>query len=151
MTAKGWLSALAFGESRLHGGEVDHRLKRRALIRDYRAGRVRRDQVCDAHPELIRAARHVGDETSVRCPICREDRVVLVSYVFGPRLPSHGRCVANRDEFDELVQRARRSGGDSYTAFVVEACRRCSWHHLLRSIPLAGRSQEAPARRRAGG
>ena len=146
----GWLSALTFGERRSTGGEVDHRLARRSVIREYRAGRLRRDQVCDAHPELIRAARHLGDETEVTCPICRADRVVLVTYVFGPRLPRHGRCVANRKEFDELAAAARRQRGEPFTAYVVEACRSCSWHHLLRSIPLSRPAIEAPSRRTAG-
>lgn len=150
MSRSGWLSALTFGESRGRDGEIDHRLARRSVIRDFRAGRLRRDQVCDAHPELLRAARHVGDETTVTCPICRDDRVVLVTYVFGPRLPRHGRCVANRAEFDELAGLARRSRGEPFTAYVVEACRSCAWHHLLRSIPLSQRSADAPLRRRTG-
>ena len=45
------------GEGR---GHIDHRLARRALINEYRRGRLRQDQVCDAHPELIRAATNVG-------------------------------------------------------------------------------------------
>ena len=39
------------------GGIVDHRLARRMLINQVRLGRLRRDEVCDAHPELIRAAQ----------------------------------------------------------------------------------------------
>lgn len=45
------------------GGVVDHRLARRMLINQVRIGRLRRDEVCDAHPELIRAAANVGTET----------------------------------------------------------------------------------------
>ena len=51
---------------------VDHRLARRHLINEYRRGRLRQDQVCDAHPELIRAARNVGTPASMACPICGE-------------------------------------------------------------------------------
>jgi hypothetical protein len=25
----------------------------------------------------------------------------------------------------------------TYTAYVVECCRTCRWHHLLRSLPMA--------------
>ena len=75
------------------GGAVDHRLARQHLINEYRRGRLRQDQVCDAHPELLRAARNFGEETKTTCPICAEDKLVLVTYVFGPHLPSHGRCV----------------------------------------------------------
>src|SRR3954470_19848144 len=77
---------------------VDHRLERLALINEYRRGRLPRDPICDAHPELIRAAKNVGNPSSVLCPICEEINLVLVTYVFGPRLPSHGRCVATKDD-----------------------------------------------------
>ena len=64
-------------------GIVDHRLARRMLISQVRKGRLPLDQVCDAHPELIRAARNVGTQTSTRCPICEEADLKLVTYVFG--------------------------------------------------------------------
>jgi hypothetical protein len=119
---------------------VDHRLARRALINEYRRGRLRQDQVCDAHPELIRAASNVGAPTKVTCPICAETTLRLVTYVFGPRLPSHGRCVTTAKD---LAQFDRRD--DELSAYVVEACVECRWHHLLRVLPVGGR-----ARRRRG-
>jgi len=121
------------GATGLRGAVVDHRFARRALINEYRRGRLRRDQVCDAHPELIRAASNVGSPTSVRCPICEQREVVLVTYVFGPRLPSFGRVVTTRAE---LVAMNRRS--DDLTAYVVEACTECRWHHLLKVLPIGG-------------
>jgi hypothetical protein len=121
------------GDAGARAATVDHRLARRHLINEYRRGRLRRDQVCDAHPELLRAARQLGTETRTRCPICDEDHLVLVTYVFGPRLPKHGRCVTTRAE---LAQFNRRR--EDYAAYVVEACRTCAWHHLLRVMPLGG-------------
>mgnify|MGYP003346627592 CR=1 FL=1 len=134
---KGWLSALSLTDDYGHqlGGIVDHRLTRRTLINEYRRGRLRRDQVCDAHPELLRAARNFGDETIVKCPICVEDNVVLVTYVFGPRLPSQGRCITKQNELGELRRTNASPRDHQYTAYVVEACRSCGWHHLLRSLP----------------
>lgn len=115
-------------------GVVDHRLARRALINEYRRGRLRQDQVCDAHPELIRAASNVGSVTSVTCPICEATKLRLVTYVFGARLPSHGRCVSTAKD---LAQFDRRD--DELAAYVVEACVQCRWHHLLRVLPVGGR------------
>jgi hypothetical protein len=140
----GWLSALSItdDDGETIGGVIDHRLSRRAVINEYRRGRLRRDQVCDAHPDLMRAARNFGDETHVRCPICQEDNVVLVTYVFGPHLPHHGRCITRPHELEEFRQRAQREVAQAqsydslYMAYVVEACRTCKWHHLLRSLPL---------------
>lgn len=113
-------------------GIVDHRLARRMLINQVRLGRLRRDEVCDAHPELIRAAANVGTETSAVCPICEQSQLRIVTYVFGHRLPAHGRCVSTAAELRKL---GNQSGGEM-TAYVVEACTECRWHHLLRVWPL---------------
>ena len=135
-----WLSALNISSDsgEAIGGVIDHRLTRRALINEYRKGRLRRDQVCDAHPDLIRAARHFGTSTRVLCPICTAANVVLVTYVFGPCLPKHGRCITTQSELENF-----RHQQFDYTAYVVEACRLCGWHHLLRSIPTGGAQRNA--------
>lgn len=112
-------------------GEIDYRLARSAVISEHRKGRLARHDVCDAHPELMRAAREVGESTSQRCPICEDDQVVLVTYVFGPRLPAHGRCVTTRAELRAL---AKRSG--SFACYVVEVCPSCAWNHLARTFLL---------------
>lgn len=126
----------SFGMSALRGsgraaGVVDHRLSRRHLINEYRRGRLRQDQVCDAHPELIRAAKNIGAKASMACPICAADDLRLVTYVFGPRLPSHGRVVSTAAELATLNARPAE-----LTAYVVEACVGCRWHHLLRVLPV---------------
>lgn len=112
---------------------------RRALINEYRRGRLRRDQVCDAHPELVRAAVNVGEGTQVTCPICEERKLVLVTYVFGPRLPAHGRCVATKKEMAALNKRT-----DDLAAYFVEVCPDCRWHHLLRVLPIGGPKRRRP-------
>jgi hypothetical protein len=127
----------AFAGTSLRGaarGVVDHRLARRHLINEYHRGRLRQDQVCDAHPELIRAAKNVGTESKSTCPICQQAKLRLVTYVFGSRLPSQGRCVSTAKEMAALNQRS-----DDLTAYVVEACVECRWHHLLRILPVGGR------------
>ena len=122
------------GATGSRGAVVDHRFARRALINEYRRGRLRRDQVCDAHPELVRAATNVGEPSSVTCPICDEDKLVLVTYVFGPRLPSHGRIVTTKAEMRQLNNRS-----DDLAAYIVECCKTCRWHHLLRMLPVGGK------------
>ncbi len=112
------------------------------LINQVKLGRIARREVCDAHPELLRAARNVGMVTTTMCPICESTPLKMVTYVFGHRLPPSGRCVSSARELDEVN---RRSGG-RLTAYVVEACTECQWHHLLRVLPL----QEASGRRARG-
>jgi hypothetical protein len=112
-------------------GQIDYRLARRHLVNEYKRGRLSRRDLCDAHPELMRAARNMGEATSRLCPICEDEDVVLVSFVFGPRLPAHGRCVGSREELAKL---AGRSG--ERVCYVVEVCPACSWNHLVRTIAL---------------
>ncbi|MCU1352105.1 MAG: hypothetical protein JWM05_1314 [Acidimicrobiales bacterium] len=122
-------------------GEIDYRLARQSLISEFRKGRLARHEVCDAHPELRRAAKECGEQTSQACPICEQANVVLVSYVFGPRLPSHGRCVTSRSEVRAIAKRA-----GEFSCYVVEVCPSCSWNHLARVFLLAPARGRAAAR-----
>lgn len=108
---------------------------RDAVVRDVRRGRLGLDEVCDAHPELLRAARNVGRPLVEDCPICGEVRTVQVTYVFGTGLPPGGRCPGTRAELDRL--RRRR---DPVLCYDVEVCPSCAWHHLLRKYHAGGRS-----------
>jgi hypothetical protein len=116
---------------------VEVRLARNAVITEFRAKRVTREDICDAHPELLRAAK-AGTRTNEACPICEADGLVHVTYAFGPRLPARGRCVDTAAE----MRRLDRSG-DELSCYVVEVCRTCSWNHLVRRIPLGGRGRRA--------
>ena len=111
--------------------EIDYRLARQSVLSEYRKGRVARHEICDAHPELARAAREVGEPSKLDCPVCEETKVVLVSYVFGPRLPVFGRCITTKKELQSI---AKRSG--TFSCYVVEVCPECSWNHLARTFVL---------------
>ena len=116
------------------GGRVEYRLARNAVVREFRKGRLGRLDVCDAHPELLRAARNLGTPLPDECPICEEAEVVHVTYVFGPRLPAHGRCPGSEAELAKLCRRA-----DEVVCYVVEVCPECGWNHLARMFPAGGR------------
>src|SRR3712207_7489959 len=62
---------------------VDYSLQRRAVLADVYAGRTGLFEVCDASPYLTRAAKYHGEATDVACPVCRKERLTLVSYVYG--------------------------------------------------------------------
>lgn len=112
-------------------GEIDYRLARQFLISEYRKKRLARHEVCDAHPELLRNARECSQPSTIRCPICEAADLVLVTYVFGPRLPASGRCITSKQE---LAQFSRRTG--TYACYVVEVCVECHWNHLARAVVL---------------
>ena len=65
-------------------GSVDYRLKRRRLLADVESGVVSRAEACDAHPELLRAARNAAPPLGRNCPLCPEGELRIVGYVFGP-------------------------------------------------------------------
>jgi len=113
-------------------GEIDYRLARQSVVSEFRKGRIARHEVCDAHPELVRAARECAEPTSQICPICEDANVVLVSYVFGPRLPAHGRCITRKAELRSIAKKA-----GSFSCYVVEVCPACSWNHLARTFLLS--------------
>ncbi|MFT7473918.1 MAG: hypothetical protein ACI81L_000833 [Verrucomicrobiales bacterium] len=113
------------------GGSINYRLARERTIMAYKSGEATRSEVCDAQSELMRNARECGKTTDVRCPICHEEELVEVLYVFGPRLPAAGRCIVT----DGDLERIRRRKGD-FTAYDVEVCPNCKWNHLLRINPV---------------
>jgi hypothetical protein len=116
---------------------VDFRLARNAVLVELRANRLAKEDVCDAHPELLRAAK-AGRRTEESCPVCDDADLVHVTYAFGPRLPSRGRCVESAAE----LRRLDRSG-EELNCYVVEVCPRCSWNHLVRRVPVGGRRRRS--------
>lgn len=124
---------------------VEYRLVRNAVVRDVRRGRVTRTDVCDAHPELLRAARNVGRPSGEGCPICEDEGTVQVTYVFGSGLPPGGRCPGTATELDRLRRRA-----DPVLCYDVEVCPACAWHHLTRKYQAGGRPARVPRARRPG-
>jgi hypothetical protein len=114
-------------------GQIDYRLVRKRTVDEFKRGRLSRLDVCDAQPELLRAARNCGRPSQQVCPICDEEQVVLVSFAFGPRLPASGRCITSAKELDRLGRRI-----SELACYVVEVCPSCCWNHLLRTFPLGG-------------
>jgi hypothetical protein len=106
-------------------GAVDYTLQKRALLRDARAGLLALTDLCDAHPELVRAARHVGEPTQRDCPICAKDKLVLLAYVYGDGLKTENGRVWSLATGMKMA--AAHPGACCY---VVEVCRACNWNHL---------------------
>lgn len=128
-------------------GRVSYRLAKRTLVRQVTRGSIAVTDVCDAHPELLRVARNIGQRTARTCPICRlaDDRAMVpldeentlrqVTYVFGDDLRAKsGHVVWTLDELAGMARRYR-----SFTTYVVECCLVCGWNHLVESY-LLGRA-----------
>ena len=128
-------------------GRTDYRMAKRALVRQVTHGAVSVEDVCDAHPELLRAARNVGASVERACPICElaDQRAEvpadttaslrLVTYVFSDDLRRReGKVIWGPDELEDLATRYR-----SLSAYTVECCLVCGWNHLVESY-LLGRA-----------
>lgn len=112
-------------------GRIDYRMARRALLRDVESGLRSRPDVCDAHPDLIRAGRNIGSTVEDDCPICDEPSLRHVTYVFGGRggRKSDGGRAVRRETLRAYVERH----GDC-NVYTVEVCPGCHWHHLIESF-----------------
>ena len=121
---------------------VEYRLVRDGLARQVRTGKRSREDVCDAHPELLRAAKNIGKPTNEPCPVCDEASTREVTYVFGAKLPPGGTCPATKTELNKLLRRE-----EPVLVYSVEVCGACKVHHLIRRFPGVG--ENAPAKRRS--
>ncbi|MFT5223010.1 MAG: hypothetical protein ACI867_001320 [Glaciecola sp.] len=120
---------------------IDYRMQRRALLAEVRDGLKSKADVCDAHPNLVRAGEHLGDDVAKDCPICDEpDGLRHVMYVFHRRGKSAqgGRAIASKNVAAELAKHG------SIRRFIVEVCLHCHWNHLIEAAHL-----ESPARQRS--
>jgi len=116
-------------------GITDYTLAKRAVIAEFRRGGLTRLDICDAHPELLRAARNIGRPLPRPCPVCRCSTLREVRYVFGDQLKDlSGRVVYPDTWVDDLV-----GSYDEFRCYVVEVCIECSWNHLA-ACYLLGRS-----------
>ena len=106
-------------------GVIDYTLAKRAHLRDARIGLESYNDLCDAHPELMRAAKHVGEPSRRDCPFCRNAKLKLVTYVYGERLRENNGRVWPLDV--GLSMAADEPGSWCY---VVEVCTECQWNHL---------------------
>ena len=152
---------------------VDYALVRQATLQDLRSGYVTTTDVCDPHPDLIRAALHHGEPTTRNCPVCRgsdppgrpltkADRLdprlgvnggpglpgagglVFLRYLYGEELGQFSGRIRSQQEITEMSRQA----GD-VKVYVVEVCISCGWNHLVASYVMGdGNPRQAPRRQR---
>ena len=116
---------------------VDYALQRKALLAEVHSGRVGVAEVCDASPYLLRAARFHGEPSEQTCPVCRKERLTLVSWIFGEELKHASGSARKPAELEQLAAAYR-----DFSVYVVEVCRTCSWNHLVLSYVMG--SGESP-------
>ncbi|MFZ4583795.1 MAG: DUF5318 family protein [Acidimicrobiia bacterium] len=112
------------------GPQVDYVLARKRVLNDFKHGALTRLDVCDAHPELVRAADNVGEPADFECPICGEHNMRWVQYVYGDGLrAANGRAISMPGELAKLGAQH-----DEFHCYEVEVCLDCHWNFLGRRI-----------------
>ena len=115
-------------------GVTDYSMARRAVLEGYRVGTVARADICDAQPELLRAAIHQGEQLRAPCPVCESESAVRVTFAFGERLAKrNGRLIGTT----EIASYLDLEGVRCYS---VEVCTACAWNHIMRAY--VGRNPE---------
>jgi hypothetical protein len=109
-------------------GVIDYTLAKRVLLRDARLGVLGLTDLCDAHPELMRAAKYVGEPTQTDCPVCGREKLVLLAYVYGDRLRADNGRVWSIETGKRIA-----ATDPSACCYVVVVCRSCRWNHLRES------------------
>lgn len=123
---------------------IDYSLAKRATLVSLFRGQTTSTDVCDAHPYLLRAAKHHGEATDETCPVCRREQLTHVTYTYGDALgPYNGRIKATR----ELAQMETEI--HEFTVYVVEVCQNCGWNHLVESYVLGHGQPPERSRRRS--
>jgi hypothetical protein len=123
---------------------VDYSLAKRAALVSLFWGGATASDACDAHPYLLKAAKHHGEQTNQDCPVCRKDKLTHVTYTYGDALGEYsGRIKATR-ELEQMEQEIHE-----FTVYVVEVCQSCGWNHLTSSYVLGhGRAPVRAASRK---
>lgn len=124
------------------GSHVDYSLARRSVLLAFRAGQVSRLELCDAHPDLLRAARSMGEQTDAICPLCDTGRLVLVSYAFSDEFPKRENgAVWPRGDLTGLLKFRE------VRLYTVEVCANCAWNHLRSQVTVGRGGTKRSARR----
>ncbi len=122
------LASAVLPDTTARSGTIDYRLQRKRVLDDIQAGNVSTDDVCDAHPELLRVAKNAAAEVGEVCPICEIGVLRVVGYAFGTRLSNGGKCVLNGTDLRKITQRE-----GVFNIYEIEVCPDCGWNYRLRS------------------
>jgi hypothetical protein len=125
-------------------GYVDFALKKRATIASIYRGLNTTVDACDADPYLRRAAKFHGEITQRDCPMCRNEKVTELQYVFGDQLGQYSGRIKNNEELIEMQDEY-----GEFRVYVVEVCLGCGWNYLVCAFSL-GNGKDLQGKRRKG-
>ncbi|MDQ4149216.1 MAG: DUF5318 domain-containing protein [Actinomycetota bacterium] len=125
-------------------GLVDYTLAKRSVLESWRRGALDRLDICDAHPELIRAARNIGLDVMRACPVCGNRSLKQVRYVYGDQL----KHLSGRVVYPIGWELELNAQFDEFRCYAVEVCVDCSWNHLAACYLMGRRFEGGPTTER---
>ncbi|WP_425429697.1 DUF5318 family protein [Corynebacterium aquilae] len=108
--------------------ELSYEFQRRNTIKRYRAGLVKKDDVCDAEFLLVAASDFHGHPAGYDCPICDSPRLRHVQWIYGDGLKHASGSARTPEEIARF-----EAQGTVFTTHLVEVCQDCHWNHLLKA------------------
>ncbi|BAU97331.1 hypothetical protein N24_3069 [Corynebacterium suranareeae] len=108
--------------------EISHQLARRQTLRQFRAGLVQKDTICDAEFILVTASKYHGQPADYPCPICGSEDLRVVLWVYGDEIGKAAGSARSEEEIEQLLKNGRQA-----TVHTVEVCPACKWNHLLQA------------------
>lgn len=123
---------------------VNYALQRRSTLEALRRPQrtLTLQDICDADPLLLRAAKHHGEPADGPCPICHKGTLVNLNYVFGDQLGQYSGRIKSTADLDEM-----QNEFGEFTVRVVEVCLDCGWNHMTYSFLLGDGVTRRPPRR----
>lgn len=113
----------------VYTNELSHEWQRRTTLRDLHQGLLLADAYLDADHLLITAARFHGFEAQVACPVCKQDALRYVRWVYGDNLGRRSGTARDEAEIARLVEEV-----GPITVHLVEVCESCKWNFLLKEV-----------------
>ena len=108
----------------VYSREVSHEWRRRTILKDFVAGRLTAEEVCDADFLLRAAAEHHGIDAARPCPICAQT-MREVKWIHGENLGRRSGTARSAEEIDTIVGEV-----GPVTVHVVEVCPHLSLIHI---------------------
>lgn len=123
---------------------IDYALQRRSTLESLRRpGRqLATLEACDADPMLIRSAKHHGEPTEDKCPVCHSEALTHLHYTFGDQLGQYSGRIKRLAELEEMAHEV-----GEFKVVVVEVCPDCGWNHMILSYLLGDGIKRKPPRR----
>ncbi|QAU53385.1 hypothetical protein CPELA_10715 [Corynebacterium pelargi] len=114
-----------------YSDEINYLWLRNKTLAQFRAGYIRRQDVCDAEFLLQASAHHHGRPAGYACPICQSEDLRIVTWVYGEALGRASGSARTAEEVAGMLQ-----VGEQCSIHDVEVCPNCRWNQLLKARTL---------------